>query len=648
MKSKGVRFVQWLGVGGARRAARTDDEGAELHAGHVPARPDRRVQPGVHRRRRRGCRERVRLHRLRVVRGGRQQRRDAALPARGSSGSPATPSPATSGCSRGLPRGCSSRSPRRSAPTSPARPFSPRRRRSTTGPATASRRRRTWGRRPTSNCFAFIQRQGGAWKRAFPASGVGLQPADPRVARHAEEFFAYTVIGIVIGAAYAIAASGLVLTYATSRVFNIAHGAVGMVMAFGYWEVAVNHGLPQWLAPAHRAASSRPLFGAVIERVMMRGLTEAPVSVSLVVTVGLLVGLLGAAQTIWPPGRAQVEEFFTPHGARPSARSRHGHQMLTVVIAILVAAGSTSSSTGPAPASRCGPSSTPRAGRAARRRPDRLDAVLGRRLVARRAGRHPARRRRLDYFALTLLVISAYAAAMLGRLKSLPLTFVGAIGCSASRSPTSSATCRRPAGSGSACEPSVPVILLFAILLFLPQVQLRVGQIRGIRAVPLPSSGAAVVARDRPSSSPGSSTGAMSVGQRQPSRPRRSCFALLMLSLRAAHRLRRLRLARPVHVRRHRRARRRPDRHGSPFALLVAAADLGGRRRAGRAAAPAAARSLPRPRHARHSPTLMDQLIFQAELRFGYNGVLPVKRVSLARHPARHASGRTPSRRPSS
>ena len=34
----------------------------------------------------------------------------------------------------------------------------------------------------------------------------------------------------------------------------------------------------------------------------------------------------------------------------------------------------------------------------------------------------------LDYFALTLLVINAYAAAMLGRLKSLPLTFVGAMG----------------------------------------------------------------------------------------------------------------------------------------------------------------------------------------------------------------------------
>ena len=38
----------------------------------------------------------------------------------------------------------------------------------------------------------------------------------------------FTILGVFTGAAYAIAASGLVLTYSTTRVFNIAHGAVGM------------------------------------------------------------------------------------------------------------------------------------------------------------------------------------------------------------------------------------------------------------------------------------------------------------------------------------------------------------------------------------------------------------------------------------
>ena len=41
-------------------------------------------------------------------------------------------------------------------------------------------------------------------------------------------FLAYTIFGLFSGAAYAIAASGLVLTYTTTRVFNIAHGAFGL------------------------------------------------------------------------------------------------------------------------------------------------------------------------------------------------------------------------------------------------------------------------------------------------------------------------------------------------------------------------------------------------------------------------------------
>jgi branched-chain amino acid transport system permease protein len=43
-------------------------------------------------------------------------------------------------------------------------------------------------------------------------------------------FLEYTVIGLVLGSAYAVAASGLVVTYSTSGIFNIAHGAIGMFM----------------------------------------------------------------------------------------------------------------------------------------------------------------------------------------------------------------------------------------------------------------------------------------------------------------------------------------------------------------------------------------------------------------------------------
>src|SRR5258707_11511940 len=118
------------------------------------------------------------------------------------------------------------------------------------------------------------------------------------------EFMSYTVLGLIAGTAYAIAAMGLVVTYTTSKVFNLAHGAIGMVMSFLFWELAYNptrhHRLPSGVALLLVVFVIAPLLGVLVERVMMRGLASAPVGVSLVVTVGLLVLCIGVAQKFWP------------------------------------------------------------------------------------------------------------------------------------------------------------------------------------------------------------------------------------------------------------------------------------------------------------------------------------------------------------
>ena len=62
------------------------------------------------------------------------------------------------------------------------------------------------------------------------------------------EFLSFTFTGLFTGAAYAIAASGLVLTYTTTRVFNLGHGAISMVMAFLYWELSVQEHMPRLAA----------------------------------------------------------------------------------------------------------------------------------------------------------------------------------------------------------------------------------------------------------------------------------------------------------------------------------------------------------------------------------------------------------------
>jgi branched-chain amino acid transport system permease protein len=119
-------------------------------------------------------------------------------------------------------------------------------------------------------------------------------------------FLAYTIIGLATGCIYALTASGLVVTYTTSGIFNFAHGAIGMVMAFTFWELTVDHGWPQWLGLIVVLGIFAPLLGATIERVLMRRLHGATTSTQLVVTLGLLLSLIGLATLRWDPTEPRV------------------------------------------------------------------------------------------------------------------------------------------------------------------------------------------------------------------------------------------------------------------------------------------------------------------------------------------------------
>ncbi|HEX3566497.1 MAG TPA: ABC transporter permease, partial [Acidimicrobiales bacterium] len=79
------------------------------------------------------------------------------------------------------------------------------------------------------------------------------------------QFLEFTVLGIAIGACYAISATGLVVTYTTSGVFNFAHGAVGMIAAFCYWELLAHH-VPVVLSLVIILLIGGPVLGAFVER----------------------------------------------------------------------------------------------------------------------------------------------------------------------------------------------------------------------------------------------------------------------------------------------------------------------------------------------------------------------------------------------
>jgi ABC-type branched-subunit amino acid transport system ATPase component/branched-subunit amino acid ABC-type transport system permease component len=105
------------------------------------------------------------------------------------------------------------------------------------------------------------------------------------------EFWNLVVGGAVAGGLYAVLASGIVLTYQTSGIFNFAHGAIAFATAFLFFQLNTGLGWPVWLAAIVAMALFAPLLGWGLDRVLFRRLAGAPTTVRLVVPIALLVAI---------------------------------------------------------------------------------------------------------------------------------------------------------------------------------------------------------------------------------------------------------------------------------------------------------------------------------------------------------------------
>ncbi|HEY3723707.1 MAG TPA: ATP-binding cassette domain-containing protein [Acidimicrobiia bacterium] len=282
----------------------------------------------------------------------------------------------------------------------------------------------------------------------------------------------FLIVGVTIGSIYAVAASGLVVTYTTSGIFNFAQGAIGMFMAFVYWELKVNYGIQTILALALTVLVAAPLFGAGIERLLMRRLATAPLVAQLVVTIGLMLALIGMAAFIWPPGDPHaIGTFFGSDGFNIGKTFMPYYRLITIVAGIVIAIvlRFVLYRTRLGVAMRAVVDNRDLAGLNGVR-PGRVSAAswaLGAAMAA-IAGIFLAEElSTLSIEVLTLLIVDAFAAAIIGRLKSLPLTYVGGliIGLSISFQQNFLTW----TGRWSSASFAIPTIILFLALLFLPQ-----------------------------------------------------------------------------------------------------------------------------------------------------------------------------------
>src|SRR6476659_5129687 len=277
----------------------------------------------------------------------------------------------------------------------------------------------------------------------------------------------YIVIGLAFGGVYALSGVGLVVLYRATGVLNLAFGAIGAAGALIAYYLLNHTGCPEWLA-----FTVCVLTGGVVN--LLYGMVFGPAFarrdplVKMMGTLGLALILLGLMAWRAPAGGAFAR--FLP---LPSSEHRYDilgtSVSLTQIIALGLAFVITAAATVFLRVTKLGTAMRAMAN-------DReITATLGvpvRRVeaaawfgsgLARGAAGLllPDLLTSLDYSALTFLVISSLAAALIGRLQSLWVTMLGGLMVGLAQAVAT------PYSSISAYRTAAPFVLAIIALLYL-------------------------------------------------------------------------------------------------------------------------------------------------------------------------------------
>ena len=279
----------------------------------------------------------------------------------------------------------------------------------------------------------------------------------------------YVIAGLVSGAVYGLAGTGLVLTYKTSGIFNFAYGSVAALGVFVFYWLHVTEGVPwPWAALACLLVLA-PAEGFLLE-LLGRALERQGTAVKVVATVGLLLIVLGVGG-IWYGSKsgASVPEFLPTDSFRLGGVNVTYSQVIVFGVAVLGTAAlyyffrnfrlgmaMRGIVDDPDLIDLTGENPT---------RVRRLAWVIGT-IFATLAGLLISPSLGLDATVITLLVVQAFGAAAIGYFSNLPLTFAGGLvvglltAFGAKYSVDVSWLSGLPGG--------IPFIVLFLVLIFMP------------------------------------------------------------------------------------------------------------------------------------------------------------------------------------
>ncbi|MDQ1373524.1 MAG: branched-chain amino acid transport system permease protein livM, partial [Actinomycetota bacterium] len=245
-----------------------------------------------------------------------------------------------------------------------------------------------------------------------------------------QDLWPLAVIGLFNGSIYALAAMGVVLTYKTSGIFNFAYGAVAMFCGFTFWQFRDGWHLSSWIALPLVLFVVAPLIGILQER-LFRPVTSLSAEIQIVVSLGALAFLQALVPLLYGSQDRFLSSIFPRGTFGVGSRLNVSYtQLYTLLLTVALAGGlylvlrhtrfgtATQAVVDNRDLAELIGVSSDAVSRVAWIISSVFAALVGILLSA---------NSRLDVYTLVLVVIFAFAPAVLGRLVSLPLAFGGAI-----------------------------------------------------------------------------------------------------------------------------------------------------------------------------------------------------------------------------
>lgn len=239
----------------------------------------------------------------------------------------------------------------------------------------------------------------------------------------------FALLGLGAGGIYALLAQGVVLAYRGSGILNFAHAATGMLVAFGFYRARdAGWPLPATIVAAGVAAAA---LGLLQYWVVLRPLRDAPPLARLVATLAVMAFFQAMGIWAWGNEARFVDPLLPNDRVTPLAGVSMGVDRfiifgIALVVTVLLAIVYRYTRFGLATAAVA---ENQRTAAVYGVSPDWVASInwmaagmlaaLGCILIAPIAG--------LQVASLTLLVIPAFAAALLGAFRSFVLTTVGAV-----------------------------------------------------------------------------------------------------------------------------------------------------------------------------------------------------------------------------